>query len=250
MQALLIQCLSVPLVLLAAAAISRLAGVELSVASAALLQGAICLIASMRCGLAPWWWLIQFIFPFALLAVLALHLPSWIFLAAFVFLLLLYWSTFRTQVPYYPSRPATWHAVARALPAGRPIRFIDIGSGFGGLVMHLAGRRPESSFQGIELAPLPWLASRVRAAVAGSRAHFFRGDYARLDFADYDVIFAYLSPAAMPALWDKACHEMRPGTLLLSYEFPIPGVPPSLTIGPDEHGPLLYGWKVRTADSA
>jgi SAM-dependent methyltransferase len=140
--------------------------------------------------------------------------------------------------------------VAKALPAGRPIRFIDIGSGFGGLVMHLAAQRPESSFQGIELAPLPWLASRVRAAVAGSRAHFFRGDYARLDFADYDVIFAYLSPAAMPALWDKACHEMRPGTLLLSYEFPIPGVQPSLTIEPGELGPLLYGWEVRTAEHA
>jgi predicted O-methyltransferase YrrM len=69
-----------------------------------------------------------------------------------------------------------------------------------------------------------------------------RGDYGRLDFADYDVVFAYLSPAAMPALWSKARAEMRPGTLLLSYEFPIPGVQSHVTSSFDARGCAVYGW--------
>ena len=43
--------------------------------------------------LARWWVLIQLLFPAALLLTLALRLPPGLFLAAFLFLLLLYWST-------------------------------------------------------------------------------------------------------------------------------------------------------------
>ena len=58
---------------------------------------------------------------------------------------------------------------------------------------------------------------------------FLRGDYESLDFADYDAVFAYLSPAAMTALWRKARREMRPGTRLVSNTFAVPGVEPDET---------------------
>jgi predicted O-methyltransferase YrrM len=93
---------------------------------------------------------------------------------------------------------------------------------------------------GIELAPLPWLVSRLRAAWSGSRARFLRGDYEQLNFAEYDLVFAYLSPAAMPALWRKAQREMRPGSLLASYEFEIPAADGVKTIRTTEGGQLLY----------
>jgi predicted O-methyltransferase YrrM len=109
-------------------------------------------------------------------------------------------------------------------------------------VLELARRRPESRFEGIELAPLPWLASRLRARIAGATARFIRGDYEQLDFAQYDLVFAYLSPAAMDALWRKAQREMRPGSLLVSYEFPIAGQASSQTLVPQAGGPMLYIW--------
>ena len=64
----------------------------------------------------------------------------------FLFLLALYWSTFRTQVPYYPSGRRVWDAVAAPAAArAGAVRVIDIGSGLGGLVLDLARRRPEST---------------------------------------------------------------------------------------------------------
>lgn len=217
---------------------------QLTIAVAALLQGAIAASLSRMFGLAPWWLAIQAIFPFALIAALSLQLPPIIFLVAFVALLALYWSTFRTQVPFYPSRPAAWKAVGALLPADRPLRFVDIGSGLGGLVLHLARVRRDSVFTGIEIAPLPWLVSALRSRISRVNAQFVRGDYERLDFSEYDVVFAYLSPAAMPALWRKARSEMRPGALLLSYEFAIPGMAPHLIVTPAENGPFLYGWRM------
>ncbi|KRB84466.1 class I SAM-dependent methyltransferase [Noviherbaspirillum sp. Root189] len=241
-QALLLQILSFVVVVAGSVAIGRMTAIQVNVISAAIMQGVLATALSRWRRMASWWLAIQFLFPVALVVLLAFHLPSWIFLSAFLLLLPLYWTTFRTQVPYYPSGLDTWRAVESLIPHKPGVRVVDIGSGFGGLVMHLAQHRPDGIIEGVELAPLPWLASVLRARLRGSSACFIRKDYGRLALSDYDVVFAYLSPAAMPSLWQKARAEMRQGTLLLSLEFPVVGVKPDLILHPGGSGPALYGW--------
>jgi hypothetical protein len=209
---------------------------------AALLQGVFAALLTYVWGLAPWWRPIQLVFPIALLGANALHLPPAALFGIFLFMLLLFWTTFRTQVPFYPSGDGVWQAVSDLLPSDRPVRLIDIGSGLGGLVLNLARRHPGSELSGIELAPLPWLLSVLRARIRGSGARFVRGDYERLNFADFDVVFAYLSPAAMAALWRKAKREMRPATMLVSYEFSIPDRAPDKIVSAAPCGAALYVW--------
>jgi hypothetical protein len=243
-RALLVQGVALFLALVGVTAVEVAFGREVPLPIWALLQGAFAAGFSRWAGLASWWIVIQFFFPGALLLAQAIHLPPLIFLCIFLAFLALYWTTFRTQVPFYPSTRATWEAVAGLLPTDRPICFVDIGSGFGGLVLHLAACRPDSRFAGVELAPLPWAISIVRARTMRSRAAFARSDYLNLDLRSYDVVFAFLSPAAMPALWRKARAEMRHGSLLLSYEFPIPDSPPDVYLPPDNRGAVLYGWRM------
>jgi hypothetical protein len=88
------------------------------------------------------------------------------------------------------------------------------------------------------------LVSVVRGRIARSRAKFLRGDYGTLDFGQYDVVFAYLSPAAMSQLWHQAHTQMQPGSLLLSCEFAVDGVMPDLSVRPEQGGPALYGWRI------
>lgn len=240
-QALLFQLAAFPLTLISVFFLAR-SGIPVAYEGAALIQGGFaCAITRWR-ALAPWWLGIELVFPLALLEARSASIDPLFFLAAFLFLLALYWSTFRTQVPYYPSGKRAWDAVADLLPKDRPLCVIDIGSGLGGFVLDLAARRPESTVAGIELAPLPWLVSSLRARLTGSGARFVRGDYEHLDFANYDAVFAYLSPAAMSALWRKASREMRPGTVLLSYEFVITEKAPDISIVPTGSGPTLYVW--------
>jgi SAM-dependent methyltransferase len=239
-QALLIQVLSLTLVFAIASFAEWAAGIRMTLGMAVLLQGTLAAALSYWRKLARWWLPIQLFFPVATILLLALHLPPWVFLAAFLLLLGMYWTTFRTQVPFYPSNLTIWAAIAKRLPES--VRFIDIGSGFGGLALHLEAQFPRGRFSGIEVAPLPWLASRARAWARRSKVRFMRGDYGGIDLSDYDVVFAFLSPAAMPALWRKAVAEMRPGTLLLSYEFLVPGATPHIVDHPVENGPALYGW--------
>ncbi len=243
-EALLIQITALLLVWAMVQALDSFAHIALPIFACAILQGAVAALLTVWRQLARWWIFIQFFFPILIIAAQALHLPSWLFLAAFIISVAVYWSTFRTQVPFFPSSPSTWNAIAALLPAQRALRFVDIGSGFGGLVLHLSALRPESHFCGVEIAPLPWLASVIRTTLKGSRGRFSRTDYKKLNFAAYDVVFAYLSPAAMPALWKKARAEMRSGTLLLSYEFSIPDVEPQIISLPDKNGASLYGWNM------
>jgi hypothetical protein len=241
LRALAAQCAALLPVALAAAVLDA-AGLGLTLLAAALLQGLFAMLIGWRLGLAVWWRPMLLLFPLALLCAAALGLPSWLYLLIFTALLAVYWSTFRTQVPYYPSGPAVWQAVAALLPQGRAARAVDIGSGLGGMTLHLARARPDCDCVGIELAPLPWLWSWLRASLGGSRARFLRGDYHSLDFSRFDLVFAYLSPAAMDALMRKCQAEMKSGSLLVSYEFSHSACEPVKTILTTEGRPPLYIW--------
>jgi SAM-dependent methyltransferase len=241
-RALLAQAGAFPLTLIAVWLLARM-GLPMSWEGVALVQGAWAALLASWLGLAIWWRAIELVFPSGVLLARGLDLPPGLFLVLFVLFLLVYWSTFRTQVPYYPSGRGARDAVADALPAGRPLAIVDVGSGLGGLVLDLARRRPDAQVDGIELAPLPWCVSRLRATLSGSRARFLRGDYETLNFGHYDVVFAYLSPAAMAGLWRKAESEMRPGSMLLSYEFDIPGRMPDRRIVTTNSKKILYLWQ-------
>lgn len=242
-KALLLQMLACAATLLCVVSMASL-HLSLDLLLASLIQGALAALFSAYFHQARWWIAIQLLFPIGLVLALGLQLPPVIFLIAFLFLLLLYWSTFRTQVPFYPSGSAVQHVIADLIPPDKSICMIDIGSGLGDLILKLADRFSEHRFAGIEIAPLPWLLSWIRARLSGSRAQFVRANYGGLNFADYDIIFAYLSPAAMPALWRKAQAEMRKETLLLSYEFAIPNATPTFITrcGPSETP--LYGFRM------
>lgn len=241
-RALLAQVGAFPLTLMTVWLLAR-SGVPMSWEGVALIQGGLAALLAWWLGLAVWWRGIELVFPSGVLLARGFDLPPSLFLGLFLLFLLVYWSTFRTQVPYYPSGRSAWDAVAGTLPDDRPLAIVDVGSGLGGLVLDLARRRPDCRVDGIELAPLPWCVSRLRAALSGGRARFLRGDYETLNFGHYDAVFAYLSPAAMAGLWRKAEREMRPGSILLSYEFDIPGRMPDRRIVTTNSKKILYLWQ-------
>lgn len=209
-----------------------------------IMQALLASVFSYWLGMASWWRLIHFSFPLVIWLMSQWQVPSEIYLTGFVFSLGLFWTTFRSQVPFFPSRPIVWQQLAKLIPQDSAIRLIDIGSGLGDVAMHIAKIRADSLIEGVEVAPLPWLISYVRGKLRRSTAVFKMGDYRALDFANYDVVFAYLSPAAMPALWQKASQEMKTGSLLISLEFEVPGIAPSLRIASAKNSPMIYVWKL------
>ena len=208
-------------------------------------QGGLAAFLSRLWRQPAWWPPLHLVFFSAILLAQQASLPAWIYLAAFLLLVLFYWSTFRTRVPLYLSNRKARQAVAALLPASQAFRFIDLGSGFGGVPFYLAPRFPQGRFYGVEIAPAPWLISRVRAGLKHSRVSFMRRNYATLDLADFDVVFVFLSPAAMPALWQQAQVQMRSGSLFVSLSFAVDARHPDhvVTLAKGARH-TLYAWRM------
>lgn len=213
----------------------------------ALLSGTLAALFSQLAGLARWWVAIQFVFAPALVLMLRLHIPPGFFLVAFLLMLLVYWSTFRSQVPLYLSSKQVWKTLEELLPSSEPgkkFSFLDIGSGMGGVLTHLASVRPDGRYFGVENAPLPFAISRLRIWFERrSNCSIFWGSFWSCDLARHDIVFAYLSPVPMEKLWHKVKLEMRPGTLFISNSFAVKEHPPQYSITLDDlHHSTLHIW--------
>ena len=232
--------------LLLAAFTTQLFNAQLAPIAFALLCGIFAATLSYFVGLARWWLLIQFVFAPLLVLMLALNIPPIIFLIAFVIMLVVYWSTFRTQVPLYLSSNKVWHALASRMPSQQPFTFIDLGSGIGGVLTYLSQTNPNGRYYGVEAAPLPYIWSWLRIKFGRHTQCSVRwGSLWNINLSQYDIVFAYLSPVPMDALWRKAKQEMRPGSLFISNTFAIKDRPPQETVTVDDlHRSTLYLWRI------
>lgn len=221
-------------------------GVVLTPIMAAFVTGAFAAVLSRFARLDPWWILIQFFFTPAVVLVSAVPLRSEIWIGLFLALAAVYWTTFRTQVPLYLSSRKVRSALISLLPS-HSFTFMDVGSGVGGVLTDLAAVRPDGEYHGIESAPVPWLISWLRVTLGRRRnchAHF--GSLWNCDLGPYDVVFAYLSPVPMEALWEKVQREMRPGSTFISNTFVVAAVAPDRVLTVDDmHRSTLQVWTMR-----
>ncbi|MDD5295496.1 MAG: class I SAM-dependent methyltransferase [Rhodocyclaceae bacterium] len=210
----------------------------------ALIQGGFAAATGLALKSDRWWIPIHLSFSPLLVLAGSLRLdPGW-FLGAFLLLALIYWSSFRTQVPLYLSNRITAEALLALLPPDQSRTVLDLGCGTGSLLARLARERPDSRFEGVETAPLPWLAAFLTTRTLAN-CRVMRKDFWHHSLEDYDLVYAFLSPVPMSRLWSKACAEMRPGSLLVSNSFPISEVTPeSILAVPDKRQTRLYLYRI------
>jgi hypothetical protein len=194
----------------------------------ALTQGVCAATVAFALRSARWWLPIHLAFMPLAVAAAGLHVPPALYLVAFAVLLLVYGSSWRTQVPLFLSNQATLDAVVALLPS-RPICLLDLGSGTGALVRGLARQRPDCRFVGIESSIAPHGLATWRAR-GRQNLELRRGDFFETKWSGFDVVYAFLSPVPMQRVWDKAAAEMDDGALLISNSFIVPGIEPESVI--------------------
>lgn len=218
-------------------------GVLASLPRVVLLQAVSAALIGQLLGAPRWWIPLHLGFLPAVLLASRLEIAAGWYLAGFILLLLVYWRIDRSQVPLYLSNPATAAAVTRLLP-DTPCRLIDLGCGHGALLRHLAKARPDCEFVGVEHAPLPWLWARL-AASGHDNLQIRYGNFWRTSLASFDVVYAFLSPVPMPRLYALVRAQLRPGSLLISNSFVVPGVEPESQLDvADQRGTQLYCYRM------
>ena len=241
--ALLAQVVAMPLVAIVTALLSESVDRTVLIVAAVLLQGLLAALICRLLGLAVWWLVIAFLFPLALSgALLAGNLPAWPFGLAFLVLALVFSNTARGRVPLYLTNNETAGVLKDLMIERQATRFLDLGCGLGGVVRALDGEGRQA--RGIENAPAVFFAARLLSRLAHS-GDIRRGDLWRADVSKEDVVYAFLSPEPMAALWAKLSAEMKPGSLFVSNSFAVPDREPDETWTlTDRRKTVLYLYKM------
>lgn len=206
----------------------------------ALTQGAIAAASARLIGSERWWLPIHFLFLPAIVLALSLGISGKWYFACFALLFLVYWNTFNSRVPLYLSNKEVALCILRLLPEKTDFNFADLGSGLGDMLFFLAPKK-SGHFFGIESAPLPYLFSKIRCHRLKNCAIAW-GNYEKTDLSGFDFVYVFLSPEPMPKLWEKARAEMKPGSILVSNSFAVPGMEADETI--QAGGKTLYRWNM------
>ena len=121
----------------------------------------------------------------------------------------------------------------------------DLGSGDGRIVI-LAAQKYGARGVGVEIDPKLVAISRenARAALVDSLVTFVEGDLFTADISAASVVTLFLSNSVNRDLEPKLRRELRPGTRIVSHQFPIGRWAPDKTVRAKEDGTDLYLWIV------
>jgi SAM-dependent methyltransferase len=134
-----------------------------------------------------------------------------------------------------------------AVPMGQGELFVDLGCG-DGRVLRAAHKRYGVKALGFEVNPLAYLSARVLSfRTPGIRIQW--GNFWHKDLGDADVVFCYLFPDVMERLAIKLEKELRPGTRVISCNFPFPGWRADRVVRPDSsrHNDPIYLYRIPNA---
>jgi SAM-dependent methyltransferase len=121
----------------------------------------------------------------------------------------------------------------------------DLGSGDGRIVV-LAAQDYGARGVGIELDPKLVASSRQVATAAGldGKVTFIEGDLFTADISAATVVTLYLSTSMNRDLEPKLRRELRPGTRIVSHQFPIGTWAPEKVVRSKRDGTELFLWTV------
>ena len=133
-------------------------------------------------------------------------------------------STIQTGISPMPSRRLAREAVLRLVPENTEI-IVDLGSGWGGMLMSLAKAFPNAKIIGYECSWLPFLWSRCFCRL--SNIFIYRENFLRVLAPKSSVLICYLCPRSMENL--SRFYKGR-GNILISHTFALPNNTPIQTL--------------------
>ena len=110
-------------------------------------------------------------------------------------------------------------------------KFYELGSGWGTLTFPMARRFPDSTILGVENSRVPYTISRCLSWIFPRRnMKLKRADFFTVSLAEANVVVCYLYRGAMERLRIKFERELRPGTIVVSNTFSVPGWVPEKVV--------------------
>lgn len=99
-------------------------------------------------------------------------------------------------------------------------KFIDLGCGDGRLAQ--AAAKKGARAVGYEISLLPFLAAKIRQILARESYKIYFKNFWEADLSEADIVYVFLMEKIYPRLENKLKKELRPGTKVITYVWPLP----------------------------
>ncbi len=159
---------------------------------------------------------------------------AWVCLIAFLTIVFVsMWYEKKAHISPCPTLPWVRKKIIGALKGRldgqKSYKMAELGCGWGGINLILAKNFPNSSIFGYEISIFPYVFAKIRGFLGSNRIKITRSSFFEADLSGFDVIICYLSPWHMEKLKPQLA-GLRPGSLIISNAFAIPGWEPAETL--------------------
>lgn len=163
-----------------------------------------------------------------------------------IFISLLFLFTFlwgcKQGAPWVPSRAKDMRRFVEFADIKNGEKMYDIGCGDGRSLC--ASARKGAIAQGYEISLFPFLLAKLRCFLFGNkRCKVTYQNFWRVNLGDADVVYFFLMPHIYPRLKEKFEKELKKGTRVVAYVWPIKGWKPKC-VSKIKNRPNLYLYEI------
>jgi len=147
----------------------------------------------------------------------------------------------KSFAPWVPTKKKDIERVMRLAELRPGEIWFELGCGDGR--MTVAAAQAGSKATGIELALPLYLAAKIRALKSSAKIRY--GNLFKLDISNADVVYFFGMPDPITKkLKTKLEAELKPGTRVISYAFPVEGWEPLIVDKPTENDIDIYLYNI------
>ncbi len=125
--------------------------------------------------------------------------------------------------PWVPMRARDLSRIQRLIPLTSADTVYDLGSGDGRLLFHAAHYGAKAV--GYEISLLPYIIAKFRSRKYPRKSvQTLFQDFWKHDLSEASVVFIFLTPPVHARIGEKLKRELKPGSRVVSYVWPIAGL--------------------------
>ena len=143
--------------------------------------------------------------------------------------------------PWVPTKKGDVERLTKLLDLKAGEKFVELGCGNGRVCRAVAKHQPDADITGVELSILQYLIAQAQGL--GTSVRFKFQNVFKHDLSEYDAVYLFLMPETYEKIQPKLESELKSGSRVVSYVWPIPGWEPEL-VDRQEGALDLYLYKI------
>ena len=124
-----------------------------------------------------------------------------------------------TGVPYAPTPHSTIKTILRILQIKKGVKLYDLGCGDGRFLF--SAEKMGAEVIGFEISPFSYIRTLAKKIFTKSNAKIYFKNFFYQNLSSADIVFCFLVDSVMNRVSKKLQNELKPGTKIVSYGFPL-----------------------------